>query len=119
MTTRRLDLLEDAPRIRVDEMTGTEAQQLVRSASGTPSLSSDRLAGLAKRLGEWPLLLKLAAGMVRARLGRGDSPEGALIHLEGLLDKHGVTFDARDNTARNAAVKPHGDGEPRTTRATG
>jgi APAF-1 helical domain len=60
---------------------------------------------LVRRLGEWPLLLKLAAGMIRKRRGRRDSPEGALVFVERLLERRGVVaFDAKDAALREDAV---------------
>lgn len=52
----------------------------------------------ARRLGEWTLLLRLAAGMLRKRLSRGDSVEGAVAYVGEALDKHGVMGTRTDKT---------------------
>jgi WD40 repeat protein len=106
VTTRRVDLLHGAPRVRVDEMQATEAQQLLATVLPLAAIPRRRLGALATRLGEWPLLLRLARGLIRARLDRGDSVDGALTFVERLLDKHGVTvFDARDASRRDDSVR--------------
>jgi hypothetical protein len=63
---------------------------------------------LATRLGDWPLMLKLARGALEQRLARGDSLSGALSYLNLALDRRGFTvFDSgvcRPQTA-GAAVE--------------
>ena len=61
---------------------------------------------MAKRLGEWPLLLTLAAGMIRGRLARGEAAGAALTYVERALQKRGVTaFDQRNAVERHEAVR--------------
>lgn len=106
VTTRRLDLLKGAPRVRVDEMSAAESVRLLGMAFPAGTVADVRLEPLARRLGEWPLLLKLAAGMIRARLTRGDSNDGALTYVNRALDRHGVTaFDSREPAQRDEAVR--------------
>ena len=63
------------------------------------------LRALARRLGEWPLLLKLAASQLRERLDRGDSFEGALAYVNVALQRRGpVAFDRANATERSDAV---------------
>jgi WD40 repeat protein len=106
VTTRRFDLVSDAARVRVDEMSETESVRLLSIAFSPGTIDDARVAPLAGRLGEWPLLLKLAAGMIQKRLDRGDSAAGALTYVERALDKRGVTaFDRTDATQRDEAVR--------------
>src|SRR5204862_6462195 len=63
------------------------------------------LRALVSRLGEWALLLKLASGVLRDRVGRGEALANALAYLNKALDKRGLTaFDAENAQARDAAV---------------
>jgi hypothetical protein len=107
VTTRRLDLVSGAPRVRVDEMSTAESIRVLTTAVPPGEMVSPaRLATLARRLGEWPLLLKLAAGMIRRRLDRNDSVEGALAYVERALDKRGGTaFDHDSAEQRDEAVR--------------
>jgi hypothetical protein len=61
---------------------------------------------LTKRLGEWPLLLTLANGVLRERVGRLREPLlAALTYLQRALEKRGVVaFDARNAQERRQAV---------------
>jgi WD40 repeat protein len=104
VTTRRLDLVSDAIRVRVDEMTMAESTRLLQSAFVQP-IGDGALEALARRLGKWPLLLTLVNGMIRRRLVRGDSERGALQYVERALDKRGVTaFDNANAVQREEAV---------------
>jgi len=49
-----------------------------------------RLASLAGRLGEWPLLLGLANGVVRARIARGADSAEALAYAERAIEQRGM-----------------------------
>jgi hypothetical protein len=63
------------------------------------------LRALARRLGEWPLLLRLAASQLRERIDRGDSFEGALSYVNVALQRRGaVAFDRTNASARTDAV---------------
>ncbi|MBN2003977.1 MAG: CHAT domain-containing protein, partial [Anaerolineae bacterium] len=104
ITTRNRDTLPaDVHPVDVDAMRADEAVTLVGAGLGAPSWSP--LRTLAARLGEWPLLLGLANGALRARIDRGQSLDDALAWVNRALDKRGLTaFDARDAEARNQAV---------------
>src|SRR5207244_5665535 len=63
------------------------------------------LRALVTRLGEWALLLKLANGVLRDRVGRGEALPNSLAYLNKALDRRGLTaFDAENAQARDAAV---------------
>lgn len=105
LTTRMLDTLPaNASRVDVDAMQRQEAVSLLRY--GLPAGCDDDLQQLAARLGEWPLLLKLANAALRdrAQANRQDLA-GALSYVNRALDRRGFTFfDARDPAARHQAV---------------
>jgi WD40 repeat protein len=105
ITTRMLDALPpDASRVDVDAMQQSEAVALL--GYGLPPGFERDLQQLAGRLGEWPLLLKLANAALRDRVQTsGQSPAAALAYVNRALDKRGFTFfDARDPVARHQAV---------------
>jgi WD40 repeat protein len=107
ITTRRSDLVMDAKRIRVDEMTPEESVAVL--AARIPGEKRPRdlqpFRHLAARLKEWPLLLKLAAGVIGARLERGDTLDGALDYVNRAYDRRGLTaFDPKDGEKRNDAA---------------
>lgn len=107
ITTRRLQVITGtgASQVLVDEMTEDESvAMLVSRLSSTPA-SMAPFRQLAKRLGEWPLLLRLAASQLRERIERGDSLDGALAFVNRALDRRGaVAFDRASATVRDAAV---------------
>src|SRR5271165_4565926 len=80
ITTRRSDIVMDARRIRVDEMAPEESIALLATRGPAENRSRDLqpFRRLGARLMNWPLLLKLAAGVIGARLDRGDTLEHAL-----------------------------------------
>ena len=105
ITTRDSQTLPQGTReVRVDAMHAQEATSLL--GSGLPGVDAEALAGLAARLGEWPLLLKLVNGMLRDRVLRAhDTVPSALGYVSRLLDKRGLkAFDARDPVQRHDAV---------------
>jgi WD40 repeat protein len=107
ITTRRLDLVFDAKRVQVDSMTPKESVALLAARLPGEHRPSDLqpLRYLSSRLMEWPLLLKLAAGVIRARLERGDTLEGALDYVNRAYERRGLTaFDPKDALKRNDAV---------------
>src|SRR5262249_31418519 len=65
------------------------------------------LRTLAARLGEWPLLLTLAAGFLRDRVIRAREPLAqAIASVNRRLDARGLTaFDAKNEAARHKAVE--------------
>jgi WD40 repeat protein len=107
ITTRRLDLVMDAKRVQVDEMTPEESVALLtaRLPGERRPRDAQPFRHLAGRLMEWPLLLKLAAGVIRARLELGDTVQGAVDYANRVYDRRGLTcFDPKDAMKRNDAV---------------
>jgi NB-ARC domain/WD domain, G-beta repeat len=110
ITTRDDSVLPpDAQCISVDAMQQQEAVQLLRAGlNGVPLSASDSVAlhSLAARLGECPLLLKLANGALRKQILRNNQTfHGALTYVNQALDEHGLTaFDARNAQDRSQAV---------------
>ena len=105
ITTRRADTLPgNARKVVVDQMHTEEARQLI--AYGLPAGKEAALLDLAQRLGEWPLLLKLANAMLRRRVNDSRQPLAEAIRtVNAALAKRGVTaFDAKDAAQRNDAV---------------
>jgi WD40 repeat protein len=104
ITTRIVDTLPSGTtRIDVDAMRQDEAAALV--GHGLPSGFDQPLRALAARLGEWPLLLKLANAALQDRVRSAQPVPDALSYLNKALDKRGLTFfDARDPAARHDAV---------------
>lgn len=103
ITTRNSDTLpENAHQVNVDAMQTDEAVALL--CAGLDQ-GPEGLEGLACRLGEWPLLLKLANGALRERVSKGQTLPNALAWVNKALDKRGLTaFDAQDAQARSQAV---------------
>ena len=105
ITTRQFDIAADARRVDVDEMATDEAVQLLTARLEAPPDDLEPFRALARRLGEWPLMLELAGAALRQRLARGDTLEGALAYLNKALDKRGVVaFDQRNAEERNQAI---------------
>ena len=105
LTTRDSATLPDEVRdIRVDELSTEQAVELLQT--GLPVADPARLRALSTRLGEWPLLLKLANSTLRERVNRLRAPlPDALVHVERLLDRRGLTaFDPGNARSREEAV---------------
>ena len=104
ITTRNRDTLPaDVHPVDVDAMRADEAVTLL--GTGLGDHKELPLRALAGRLGEWPLLLGLANGALRARVEQGQTLDDALAWVNRALDKRGLTaFDARDAEARDQAV---------------
>ena len=106
ITTRVIDTVPvGASRVDVDAMRQDEAHALVGYGLADPLDAG--LRDLAARLGEWPLLLKLANAALRDRVDNGgQSLAAALVYINKALDRRGLTFfDARDAVARHQAVE--------------
>jgi hypothetical protein len=90
----------------VDEMTPTQAQAMLVAALGTAGGHKPRLAALAEKAGNWPVLLGLIASQLRHSLRRpGASPEQAIGAVEEDLQDLSLTaFDRPDPNRRSAAV---------------
>ena len=106
ITTRdSRNLPADCAAFEIDEMEAEEASQLL--GSGLPPVDGDRLATLADRLGEWPLLLGIVNRQLRDLVQReGLSGAEALGEIEEALEEEGlVAFDRDDTEARDQAVR--------------
>lgn len=105
ITTRNRSILShDTRQVDVDAMRQTEAVMLL--SVGLTGISQFlALQLLASRLGEWPLLLRLANSFLRKRIQSGEDISTALGNLNERLDRRGLTvFDARNPVERNQAV---------------
>ncbi len=113
-TTRLITTRDDrvlpaeAARVAVDAMTSDQAlAMLARGLPGDvlPSFRA-RLTALAAQLGEWPLLLGLANGVLRARATRGSSLDDALSYAERALTQRGLAaaFTAKDRAVRRTTA---------------
>ena len=105
ITTRDNGVLPpEAERVVVDAMTAGQALDMLARGLPVDALPSLRLrlAALAGRLGEWPLLLGLANGVLRSRIARRSTPDAALTYAEQRLTQRGLAaaFAAQDATTR-------------------
>jgi WD40 repeat protein len=109
ITTRTPQTLpEKAAEVKVDAMREAEAVALLAAGLdqkyGRPTART--LQTLAARLGEWPLLLKLANGVLRNRLKSGDTLPAAIVYANRALDRRGLkAFDADKPIERNQAAE--------------
>ncbi len=92
-------------RIQVDAMQPDQAVQLL-SAWLLPISDSLKettaLRRLARRLGEWPLLLTLVNSVLRECVSRGQPLVDALRYINSTLEKRGLTaFDAQNAQERS------------------
>jgi WD40 repeat protein len=109
-TTRLITTRDDrvlpamAVRVPVDAMTSAQALAMLARDLGDDVLSGlqARFAALAFRLGEWPLLLGLANGVLRTRISRGASLKDALSYAEVALRERGLgrAFARHSDAAR-------------------
>jgi WD40 repeat protein len=87
-TTRDASIAAEASSVQVDEMRDAEAVAML--VKRVPSLDPGAARELARRLGEWPLALELAAAMMRGRVSMGDSAGHAAARLLTIIEKKGV-----------------------------
>ena len=78
-----------AQSVLVNEMTGDQSVELLTAKLEQRPSDLGPFRILARRLGDWPLLLRLAASQIRERIQRGDSLDGALSYVNRAFDKHG------------------------------
>ncbi len=109
ITTRQFEVAVEFStadrRIRALHMKRGEAVEMLLSQIETVPLDRAPFRALAERLGQWPLMLKLARGAMRQRLARGDSLPGALRYVNEALDVKGFTvFDSRDASERHSGL---------------
>jgi WD40 repeat protein len=109
ITTRNERVLpSDTERIKVDAMqTGESVALLGASLEHTisTSVAAKALQSLARRLGDWPLLLKLVNGVLRDRIQSGESLASALTFVNDALDEEGLAaFDDKNAQDHHKAV---------------
>ena len=120
ITTRNPNTLPDrAAEVKVDAMREPEAVALLgaelqyHGREGVDAAQYHDREGvdaalklLAARLGEWPLLLKLANGVLRNRVKSGDTLLNAIAYANRALDKRGLkAFDDRNPIERSQAAE--------------
>jgi hypothetical protein len=103
-TTRIRGVLPGSTRlVRVDQMTGDEAEQLL--TAGVCGMSGGVVAGLLATTGRWPVLLALVNGAVRADQSAGRRAEDSMREILHELGATGPTaLDVTDTQERHTAV---------------
>ncbi|MFV9507425.1 MAG: NB-ARC domain-containing protein [Oscillochloridaceae bacterium umkhey_bin13] len=106
ITTRDRSILPYGTRqVDVDTMQDNEALALLSTGIVKVEVNQHKLRTLVARLGEWPLLLRLANGFLRKRVQHGEALMAAVASLDERLDRYGlIAFDTRNPTERNQAV---------------
>jgi WD40 repeat protein len=104
VTTRVFDVAMGCERIDLDRMEDDESLQLLLTRAELQPADAGAYRRLARRLGDWPLTLKLAGSAIRQRVARGDTPERALDFVERALDKRGMTAFDRDGAIDRGAT---------------
>ena len=104
VTTRQAQVAAEGARVVVDEMTNQEAVSLLTARLDRTPVDLNDFKRLARRLCEWPLLLRLTGAVLRQRLDRGDSLSGALRYVDRALDKRGLLAFDREVTAGRGPV---------------
>lgn len=105
ITTRMTDVLpRESKPVQVDAMQPNQASALLRY--DLPDGEDAALAALAGRLGEWPLLLKLANGVLHFRVVEaGETLADAITYANDALDEAGLTaFDPDNAEQRDQAA---------------
>lgn len=105
ITSRITDVARGTTAFPVDAMSLTEAVTLLQRRLPSSQVDKQRFQSLARRLGEWPLLLELANAQLRRRIEKGDTLGGAFDYLQQKLQHQGiVAFDVRRATDRQEAI---------------
>jgi hypothetical protein len=108
ITTRNPNTLpEGASEVKVDAMRKDEAVALLGAELQYHDLegADAALKLLAARLGEWPLLLKLANRVLRNRIKSGETLPKATVYANRALNKHGLkAFDELNPIERSQAA---------------
>ena len=107
ITSRLLQVATDvqAKRLLVDEMSASEAVAMLTARLPGPPPDPAPFQALAQALGEWPLLLRLAACAMAELVELGSSVAEALATILVDLAEGGITSWDRDSPSdRNAAV---------------
>ena len=110
VTTRRDDILPSRGTVwvPVDAMKETEAIELLSQGLGDvePEEHAVLRTLATKRLGQWPVLIRLVNGFLRKEIERGVSTLDAVQEANMRLDGKKLTyFDRTDEKAREAAVE--------------
>jgi WD40 repeat protein len=98
ITTRFVPIAVEAQALQntVDEMSNHQAVQLLLAGIDQP-IDLRSFEQLSVRLGEWPLMLEIANGMLRSRIALGNSLAKAVEWLLLLLEKRKVRGIQREN----------------------
>ena len=92
-------LAGERARSAVKQMTRHQSANYLAGIVGRNARIRYRCSELARQLGHWPLLLRLAGGQLRAQLDYGESPERAIQWVSETLRQNGVTaLDADPST---------------------
>jgi WD40 repeat protein len=103
ITTRLRGLGVDARIVEVGELSAGEAETLLLGREQTKNPGAFR--EFAGRLGNWPLLLALAAAALRRAIRNGESADSALANARQLYQEQGAeAFDQRNASDRRRAV---------------
>jgi WD40 repeat protein len=104
-TSNSAVLPKDAKSNRLDAMQESEALRLV--SHKLPGSADDQLQRLCRRLGRWPLLLKMInAALIESVVNLQQSLSSAISHIDRKLGKKDMTaFDARSSDSINQAVE--------------
>ena len=91
--------------VSAEEMTADQALGMLTARIRPTPTDPAPFHALARRLGEWPLLLELVGAALGLRVKRGDSVDGALAYVNRGLDEKGVTaFDRRNAAERHQSI---------------
>ncbi|MGC4099511.1 MAG: NB-ARC domain-containing protein [Nitrospira sp.] len=106
ITTRnRGTLSPETTSVAVNAMRDREAVELLTRGLSDQLCHQTRLSQLAKRVGHWPLLLKLVHAALQERLTQGQPISDALSYVEQALNRRGLyAFDAHNPNERHQAV---------------
>jgi WD40 repeat protein len=103
VTTRLPDVLPgDAHRVLVDQMSPDQARQMITGEGFT--LPKGTVEDLVRVCGQWPLLLSLAVGRMRAVAGHGDVTAAAQQDIEKMTSYGPAALDVTVSGDRTRAV---------------
>jgi hypothetical protein len=102
ITTRMHDIAPNAASIFLDGLTTEEAIEILTMQLTEPPPDVTPLEQVAKRLGNWPLLLSLAGAYLADQVRFGKPFDQVLSDLINLLDKDGLH-------SLNQRIPPHND----------
>lgn len=109
VTTRINEVLpEGTLKVLIDTMGNKESVKLLISGMSCALswVDNQKINKIAKRLGHWPLLLKMVNSALRQYVERGKSFAEALDHVNHRLDRKKLTaFDPKNPQKRNQAVE--------------